>query len=52
MFFVKKEIHDHEKFENFFDYEEDLLSLKPSNELYNSVEEDSEVSLYNRGFDF
>ena len=38
--FVKKESHDNEKFENFFDYEEELASLKPSNELYNSTETD------------
>ena len=32
-------MHDNEKFDNFFDYEEELASLKPSNELYNSSEE-------------
>ena len=38
--FVKKEIHDNDKFDNFFDYEEDLAELKPSNELYNSSEQE------------
>ena len=41
--FVKKESHDNEKFENFFDYEEELANLKPSNELYNSTEMDFKV---------
>ena len=35
--FVEKKIHDNDKFDNFFDYEEDLAELKPSNELYNSA---------------
>ena len=50
--FVEKEIHNNDKFDNFFDYEEDLAELKPSNELYNSSHNnDSAENLENKDED-